>query len=188
MMWIVSTRSLISKFSSPCTIPMVMATNATITIPITITFMFQSFFQFPSKVLVFIYLFAFIQSYPVVSRNGKIYNSAGSLFFFLLIITRFDRLAEIRWPVCLSKSQIILCVSFLGTASGLWIYYLVVCSNLDFLHNSKGITFLAQSYLVLYSHCVNLLRSLIMWLIVSSLSPHNLHLLFSCTLSILALI
>ena len=31
-------------------------------------------------------------------------------------------------------------------------------------------------------------NSLIMWLIVSSLSPHNLHLLFCCVLSILALI
>ena len=41
---------------------------------------------------------------------------------------------------------------------------------------------------VLYSFCANLLHSLIMWLIVSSLSPHNLHLLFCCVLSILALI
>ena len=36
--------------------------------------------------------------------------------------------------------------------------------------------------------CTNLLRSLIMRLIASSLSPHNLYLLFCCVLSILALI
>ena len=41
---------------------------------------------------------------------------------------------------------------------------------------------------VLYSFCANLPHSLIMWLMVSSLSPHSLHLLFCCVLSILALI
>ena len=34
----------------------------------------------------------------------------------------------------------------------------------------------------------NLLHSLLMWLLVSSLSPYSLHLLFCCVLSILALI
>ena len=42
--------------------------------------------------------------------------------------------------------------------------------------------------LLLYSFCANLLHSLIMWLIVSSLSPHNLHMLFCCILSILVLV
>ena len=41
---------------------------------------------------------------------------------------------------------------------------------------------------VLYSFCASLLHSLIMWLVVSFLSPHNLHLLFCCVLSLLALI
>ena len=45
-----------------------------------------------------------------------------------------------------------------------------------------------QSCLALYSFCANLLLSLIMWLIVSSLSPHSLHLLLCCVLSVLALI
>ena len=39
---------------------------------------------------------------------------------------------------------------------------------------------------LIYTFCANLLHSLIMWLIVSSLSPHNLHLLFCCVLSIFA--
>ena len=43
-----------------------------------------------------------------------------------------------------------------------------------------------KSCLVLYSFCANLLHSLIMWLMVSSLSPHSLPLLFCCVISILA--
>ena len=42
------------------------------------------------------------------------------------------------------------------------------------------------SSLILFS--TNLLHLHIMWLMVSSLSPHNLHLLFCCILSILTLI
>ena len=50
------------------------------------------------------------------------------------------------------------------------------------MHNSQWITFSNQSCPVLYSLCANLLHSLIMWMIVSSLSPHNLHLLFFASL------
>ena len=53
---------------------------------------------------------------------------------------------------------------------------------------SQWITLPTQSCLVLYSFCANLLHSLIMWLIVSSLPPYSLHLLFCCVLSILALV
>ena len=66
----------------------------------------------------------------------------------------------------------------------LCLYHLSVWSNFNFLHNSQWITFPTQSCLVLYSFCANLLHSLIMWVIVSSLSPHNLHLLFCYVLSI----
>ena len=81
-----------------------------------------------------------------------------------------------------------LCVSFSRTAVGLCIYHLFVWSNWNFLHNSQWITLPTQVCLVLYSFCANLLHSLIMWLIVSSLLPLNLHLLFCCVLFILALI
>ena len=50
-------------------------------------------------------------------------------------------------------------------------YHLFVWSSLIFLHNSLWITFLTEWCLVLYSFCGSLLNSLIMWLIVSSLSP-----------------
>ena len=107
---------------------------------------------------------------------------------FLLIIIRSGLLAWIRWSVCMLKSHRSLCESFSRTGAGLYIYHLFVWSNWNFLHISLWITLPTQSCLALYSFCANLLHSLIMWLIVSSLSPHSLHLLFCCVLSILALI
>ena len=83
-------------------------------------------------------------------------------------------LAKIRWSVCTSKS---LSVPFSWKDSGLCIYHLFVRSNFNFFHHSQRITLPSQSCLVLYFYCANLLHLLIMWLIVSSLSPHNLHLL-----------
>ena len=100
---------------------------------------------------------------------------------------RSGLLAEIRWSV-VCQSPIRVCVLFSRTDAGLCIYHLFVWSNLNFLHISHWITLPTQSCLVLYSFQANLLHSLIMWLMVSSLSPHNLHLLFCCILSILALI
>ena len=122
----------------------------------------------------------------MVSRESKVDNFAISLF--LLIIIRSGLLAEIRWSVCMSKSHWSLCVSFSRTGAGLCIYHLLVWSNLNFFHISQWITLPTKSCLVLYTLCANLLHSLIMWLIVSSLSPHSLHLLFCWVLSILALI
>ena len=49
-----------------------------------------------------------------------------------------------------------------------------------FLHNFQWITFSTFSCLVLCSFCASLLYSLIMWFIISFLSPHNLQLLFCC--------
>ena len=86
------------------------------------------------------------------------------------------------------KSHRSLCESFSRTGAGLCIYHLFVWSNWNFLHISEWTTLPTQSCLALYSFCANLLDSLIMGLIVSSLSPHSLHLLFCCVLSILALI
>ena len=126
----------------------------------------------------------------MVRWDSKDDNFANSLFVFvfLLIIIRSCLLAGIRWSVCMLKSHRSLCVSFSRTGAGLCIYHLLVWSNLDFLHISQWITLPIQSCLDLYSFCANLLHSLIMWLIVSSLWPHSLHLLFCCVLSIVALI
>ena len=78
----------------------------------------------------------------------------------------------------MSKSRSSLCVSFSRTGAVLCINNLLVWSNLNFLHISQWITLPTQSCLVLYSVFDNFLHSLIMWLIVSSLSLHSLHLLF----------
>ena len=79
-------------------------------------------------------------------------------------------------------------MSFSKTGAGLCIYHLLVWSNLNFLHISQWITLPTQLCLALYFFCANFLHSLIMWLMVSSLSSHRLHLLFCYVLSILALI
>ena len=110
------------------------------------------------------------------------------IFFLLLIIVRSGLLAGIKWSVCILKSHRSLCELFSRTGAGLCIYHLFVWSNWNFPHISQWITLPTQSCLALYSFCANLLHSLIMWLIVSSLSPHSQHLLFCCVLSIFALI
>ena len=147
--------------------------------------MFHFFFQFPSKGRG-TYPSFHILSVLFCSQPGQQSQQfcKFSFFFFLLIIIMSRLLAEIKWSVSMSKSHRSLCVSFSRTAVGLCIYHLLVWSNLNFLH----ITLPTQSYLLLYSFCANLRHSLIMWLLVSSLSTHCLHLIFCCVLSILALI
>ena len=134
VVWMVSTRHLISKSSSPCMNALVTAQRAPITIEITVTFMFHSFFHFPGKVFVHIPLLAFFLFYSVVNWDSKVHNSVSSLFLLLTII-RSGRLAEIRWSVCISKSQQSVSVSFSRTDSELCIYNLFTGSNSHFLHN-----------------------------------------------------
>ena len=152
VVWMVFIHPPTSKSSSPCSNPFVTVPNIPITIGIIVTFMYHRFFQFPSKFTVLILLFTFFQFYSVISQDSKVNNFASSLF--LLIIIRSGLLAEIWWSVCMSKYHRSLCVLF-----SLWI------------------TLPTQLCLVLHSFCANLLHSLIMWLIISSLSPHSLHLL-----------
>ena len=67
-----------------------------------------------------------------------------------------------------------LCGSFFSTDSGLCIYHLFVWSNCNSLHNSLWITFSTQSYLVLYSFCVNLLHNIII-IIIIIISTNNIN-------------
>ena len=106
--------------------------------------------------------------------------------FIFLTITRSGRVAEIRWSLCISTTEIFFAFLFSRTDSGLCVYHLFARSHLNFLYDSPWITLPTQSCVGLYSFCANLLHSL-MWLIVSSLSPHNPHELFWCVLSILCL-
>ena len=78
VVWMNSTRVLISISSSFFINPLITVPSAAITIGINVTFTFDSFFQLPSKVNV---IFTFLQCYSVVCWIGKVYNSANSLFF-----------------------------------------------------------------------------------------------------------
>ena len=93
----VSTRPLISKSSRLFNNPLVTVPRAPIIIGINITFIFQSFFNSLARF--------FFQFYSMVSPDSKVHNSASFLYFiyFLLIIIRSGRLAEIKWSVCMSK-------------------------------------------------------------------------------------
>ena len=175
VVWMVSTRRLTFKSSSPCTNHLMTVPRALTTIGVTVTFMFQSFsvlLQGPGT------YFSFrppsVLSCGPLVRQSPLFDR----FSFLLTITRSSSLAEIRWSVCISKSQRIVYILFSRTDSGLYIYHLLVWSNLNFLHNSQGITLPTRSCLIFNYFCANLLHSLIMWLIISSLSLYNLHLLF----------
>ena len=131
-------------------------------------------FQFSGKVKVFILFLAFLLTLlSGLPRRQSTLISRFSLFFFTII--RSGCLAKMRWSVCTAKSYWSLCVSLSWTDAGLCLWF-----NISFLYNSKWIIFVPQLRLVLYS-CANLMYSLIMWLVVSSLSPMNLHLLFVTT-------
>ena len=171
VVWMVSTPPPTSKSSRPFSY---------ITIGTIVTFMFHSFFNSLARsrcLSFFSHSFSFIL-WSVGTAKSTIWQVLFSFsFFFLLIIIRSGLLAEIRCSVRMSKSHRSLCVSFSRTGAGLCIYHLLVWSDLKFFAHFP-VDHLADPCLVLYSFCANLLHSLIMWLIVSSLSPHSLHLLF----------
>ena len=135
----------------------------------------------------FRFLWIFLCRLP--GRQGKVHYSAGSLFSFLFFFFCWLSLDLFVWPrlgdLFVSQNPRESCESHsLGRIGGC---AYVVRSNFNFLHKSQCITFLTQLCLVLYPFCANLLHSLIIWLIVSFLSPYNLRLLFCCISSTFAL-
>ena len=136
-----------------------------ITIGIAATFMFHSFSVLKQDRGTYLFFRSPVLPYGQLERRSPLFGYLFFLsfflffnFFFFLAITKFCRLPEIKWSVCISKSH--LYVSFSGWGE----YHLFIWSNLNFLF-----TFLTHSCLVLYSFCTNLLHSLIKWLIVLSL-------------------
>ena len=120
--------------------------------------------------------------------DGKVYYMANFLLFLFifLIITKSSLLDEIRWSVCISKSQRIMCLILTNV---FLLEHIPFCNivKFKFLAQFPVISFPSQSCLVLYSFWTSLLYSLIIRLIFSSLSPRNLHFLFCCIVSIFAL-
>ena len=110
---------------------LVTVPRAPITIDIIVTFMFHSFFKFTCKVLVLIHLEPFFQFYSVDA--GTVKSTILLVHSFLLIIIRSGRLAEIRWSVCIAKSQRRVFVSFSRTDSELCIYHLFLWPNFNLL-------------------------------------------------------
>ena len=167
VVWIVSTRPPTSKSSRPFNNPLVIVPNVPITIGTIVTFMFDRFFHSLARSRYFSFFsfsFRFILWFAGTAKSTIL-----QILFFSLFIMRSGLLAGISWSVCMSKSHWSLCVSFSRTSAGLCTYHLFAWTTLP-----------TQSCLALYSLCANLLHSLIMWLIVSSLSSHSLHLLFCC--------
>ena len=118
----------------------------------------------------------------MVGRDSKVDNFA--IFCCWLLLGR------VFWPrlddPCVCQSPIVVCY-FLGKVLGCAYTFFFVGSNSNFLHIFQWITLPSQLCLVLYYFCAYQLHSL-MWLMVSSLPPHSLHLLFCCVWSIPALI
>ena len=156
IVWIVSTNP---KSSSPITKLLGIFPSVSITIGITVTFMFHSFISSltRSKYLSFFSLSLIFTQWSAGTANSTILQAQ----FFFSIITWSCRLAEMRRRVYISKFQRNFCVSLSRKDFRLCIYYLLVWSNLNFLHNSEWITLSTQSCLVLNSFCANLLQSLI---------------------------
>ena len=99
VVWMVLICPLISKSNRLLTKLLRTIQSALFTIGITVTLMFHIFFvlgQDPSTYLSFRFLWF------------SLYGPPGSFFF--LTLTRFGLLAWIRWSVCISKSQRILCI------------------------------------------------------------------------------
>ena len=120
-----------SKFLSPFSNPLFSVSKAPITIGIIFTFMSHSFFnsRARSKYLSF---FSHSFSFILWSAETAMSKILHIFFSFLLIIIRSGVLAEIRLSVCMSKSHRSLYVSFSRIGAGLYIYHLLVWSNLSF--------------------------------------------------------
>ena len=89
VVWMVSTRPLISKSSSPSNNPLVTVPKAPITIGIIVTFLSHSFFNSLARSrylsFFFFFFFVFFQFYSVASWESKVHNSASSLFSFFFV-------------------------------------------------------------------------------------------------------
>ena len=186
VVWMVSTRPPTFKSSSTFTNHLITVPKAPITIGIIVTSMFHSFFNSLARSR---YLSFFPHSFSFILWSaGTAKSTILQIVFFVVDYYKVWSSGRDWWSVCTSKSHKSLCVLFSRTRAGLYIYHLLVWTNLNFLHISQCITLPTQACLVLYSFCAILLHSFIMWLMVSFLSLHSLHLLFCCVLSILALI
>ena len=136
--WIVTTRPSSSKSPKPFNNAFVIVLKAPITIGTIVTFMFHSLFNFLARSK---YLSFFAHSFRFIMWfTGTAKSTLLQILFFCLIIIRSGLMAEIRWSVSMLKFHRSLCVSFSRTGAWLWIYHLLVWSDLNLLHISQWIT------------------------------------------------
>ena len=113
VVWMVSSRPPTSKSSIPFNNPLLTVLEAPITIGIIVTFMFHSFLNSLARSR---YLSFFSHSFSFILCSAETAKltvlQVLFLLLLLLIIIRSGRLAEIRWSVCMSRSQRIFCVIF----------------------------------------------------------------------------
>ena len=136
VVWMVSTRPLISKSSSSFNNPLVTIPRAPITIWCKRHFHVPQFvcFYFLSKVKIF-FLPRYFLLILLSVQLGQKSTQCCKFFFFLFFykVWSSGRDYVIRLYVKFHRS---LCVTFSGTDAGLGIYHLFVWSNLTFLHKS----------------------------------------------------
>ena len=141
VVWMVFTRPPTSKSSCPFNNSLVTVMKAPVTIGISVTFMFHSFIQLPSKVEVLILLSTFFELYSEVSQNSKVHNFASSIFLLIIIfviiiyLLKFftsalaDGLSlEFEWQPVFSSLQ----------DSSQYSGHSQKCNSLDVLHSSAN--------------------------------------------------
>ena len=173
VVWIVSTRSLISKSSSSFINPLVTVQRAPITISINITFIFQSFFSIPLQGQGIYPSFHFL-SLLLCGQPGQQSQQFCKFSIFCWLL-----LGLFIWP---RLGILFVCRNPKRTDVGLCKYHLFIWAKINFLHNSKWITLPSHSCLVLYSFCAICCICLCDW--AFRLSPHTfpvlLRLIYPC--------
>ena len=107
--------------------------------------------------------------------------------FFLLTVIRSSLRAGIKWSVYISKSQRILCVSFSGTDSGLYIYHLILWSNMvhfssfSLVHFKNGPEYLTRGTAQVF---ISLIRFLLQRLFSRSFLVYLRYTFFSFNLGL----
>ena len=156
VVWMVDTRPIISISSSPYINPLVTVPRASISIGINVTFMFHSFFfQFPSKIEVFILLFHFLS---ILLCGQPEQHSPQFCMFFFFCCWLLSGL--VVWPglgdlsVCQNPRRVCTCHSpgqMMGCANTISISCTIPCGSL--CPTSR-----------VYSYTLSVLISCIRWL------------------------
>ena len=118
--WMVFTRPLISKSSSPFVHPLMTVPCEMITVGKIVAFMFHSFSSSLRRSRYLFFFFTYLQFYSVVSRESKVHNFASFLSFFLfwllynlVISLRFGDMFVCQNPrviwKCHSPGQMLVC-------------------------------------------------------------------------------